>query len=82
MIVAKGYRGRYDNGTGERTGESDKVEQVGVLGEIGSMINGTDGVLGGTGQGAWWNRWSAWMNRSWSLCKGVVEQMRRGAGSR
>ncbi len=45
MIVAKGYRGRYDNGTGERTGESDKVEQVGVLGEIGSMINGTDEAL-------------------------------------
>ena len=49
MSVAKGYRGRYANGTGERTGESGKVEQVGVLGEIGSMINGTDGVLG-------WNR--------------------------
>ena len=31
MIVAKGYLGRYDNGTGERTGESGKVEQVGVL---------------------------------------------------
>ena len=52
MSVAKGYRGRYVNGTGERTGESGKVEQVGVLGEIGSMINGTDRVLGGTGQGA------------------------------
>ena len=49
MSVAEGCRGRYANRTGERTGESDKVEQVGVLGEIGSMINGTDGVLG-------WNR--------------------------
>ena len=45
MIVAKGYRGRYDNGTGERTGESGKVEQVGVLGELGSMINVTDEAL-------------------------------------
>jgi hypothetical protein len=45
MIVAKGYRGRYDNETGERTGESGKVEQVGVLGELGSMINGTDEAL-------------------------------------
>ena len=45
MIVAKGYRGRYDTGTGERTGESGKMKQVGVLGEIGSMINGTDEVI-------------------------------------
>ena len=70
MIVAKGYRGRYDNGTGERTGESGKMGQVSVLCGTGSMINGTDRVLGGTDQGAWWNRWSAWMNRSGSLCKG------------
>ena len=34
MIVAKGYRGRYDTGTSERTGESGKMEQVGVLGEL------------------------------------------------
>ena len=46
MSVAKGYRGRYDDGTGERTGESGKMKQVGVLGELGSMINGTDRVLG------------------------------------
>ena len=45
MIVAKGYRGRYDNGTGERTGESGKVKQVGVLDGTDSMISGTDGVL-------------------------------------
>ena len=63
MSVAKGYRGRYANGTGERTGESGKVEQVGVLGGTGSMLSGTNGVLG-------WNRWSAWMNRSGGLCKG------------
>ena len=35
MIVAKGYRDRYDIGTGERTGErtgeSGKMDQVGVL---------------------------------------------------
>ena len=45
MSVAKGYRGRYASGTDERTGESGKMEQVGVLGEIGSMINGTDEAL-------------------------------------
>ena len=31
MIVAKGYRDRYDIGTDEGTGESGKMDQVGVL---------------------------------------------------
>jgi len=31
MIVAKGYRGKYGIGTGERAGESGKMDQVGVL---------------------------------------------------
>ena len=58
MSVAKGCGSGYANGTGEGTGESGKVEQVSVLCGTGSMINGTDRVLGGTDQGAWWNRWS------------------------
>mgnify|MGYP004000469591 CR=1 FL=1 len=49
MSVAKGCGSGYANGTGERTGESGKVEQVSVLGEIGSMINGT-------GEALEWNR--------------------------
>jgi hypothetical protein len=55
MSVAKGCGSGYANGTGERTGESGKVEQVGVLDGTDSMISGTDGVL----------RW----NRSGGLCK-------------
>ena len=31
MIVAKGYRDRYDTGTDEGAGESGKMDQVGVL---------------------------------------------------
>ena len=46
MSVAKGCGSEYANGTGERTGESGKVEQVGVLGGTGSMLSGTDRVLG------------------------------------
>ena len=45
MSAAKGCGSRCANGTGERTGESGKVEQVGVLDGTVSMISGTDGVL-------------------------------------
>ena len=45
MSVAKGCGSRCANGTGERTGESGKVKQVGVLDGTDSMISGTDEVM-------------------------------------
>ena len=46
MSAANGCGGRCANGTDEGTGKSGEVKQVGVLRGTGSMLSGTDRVLG------------------------------------
>ena len=72
----------WEVGTGQRPFENltmgQLIKKVFVKEERPSTADFEDGLK----QPSTAMVWSAWMNRSGSLCKGVVEQMRRGVGSR
>ena len=49
MWTSDDYRGRCANGTGEGTGRSGEMEQVGVLRGTGRLLDETGKIVDGTG---------------------------------